>query len=60
MAMVNRSSNALTEELLAPAERLYVMALVKGAMRFRDYHGESGVPVEDEREVSAEEKKWLT
>ncbi|HEX4311004.1 MAG TPA: hypothetical protein VHZ25_13310 [Acidobacteriaceae bacterium] len=60
MAMVNQPSNVLTEELLAHAERLYVMALMKGAPRPRDYDEESGVSAEGTRDVSAEEKKWLT
>lgn len=50
----------LTEELLARAERLYLMALAKRTGLLGVYHGEGGVPAESEAEFSPKETKWLT
>lgn len=53
-------TEALTEALLAMAERLYLQALARGETRLSDYHGGSGVSKAGGRGFSAEEKKWLT
>jgi hypothetical protein len=51
-------TGVLTEELLARAERVYLMALAREAGL---YHGRDGVSAGFERGWSAEEKKnWLT
>jgi hypothetical protein len=53
--------DALTDELLANAERLYLMAVARGEGIPGGYHGEGGVPGGVvEQGLSAEEKKWLT
>jgi hypothetical protein len=51
---------ALTDELLANAERLYLMALAREAMTTGVYHGQSGVSAGLEQGLSMEEKNWPT
>jgi hypothetical protein len=48
--------DALTDELLANAERLYLTAVVRGEGIPSGYHGEGGVPARLEQGLSAEEK----
>jgi len=52
-------TTVLTEELLARAEQVYLMALAKQAPLSGRYHKEAGIP-EGWVRVSAEETKWLT
>ncbi|HUB19566.1 MAG TPA: hypothetical protein VL990_13080 [Acidobacteriaceae bacterium] len=55
------TTDILTEEILARAERLYLMAVARGEETLTVYHGKGGIPAGVEREWSAEdEKKWLT
>jgi hypothetical protein len=51
-------TNVLTDELLARAERVYRMALARGAGGADGYDGRSGVSAGLEQEPHAEEKKW--
>jgi hypothetical protein len=46
----------LTDELLANAERLYLMAIARGERMPSGYHGEGGVPAGVEQGLSAEER----
>ncbi len=60
MVMGSQSSSALTDELLAAAERAYLKALADAAGTSL-YDGGSGVSVWVEHGWSAKEmKKWLT
>jgi hypothetical protein len=51
----------LTEDVLALAEQLYLMAVERGETELSVYHEEGGASAQLERGWAAEEnKKWLT
>jgi hypothetical protein len=58
--MDSRSSNVLTEELLASVEQVCRAARACGVAMENLYHGGSGGSAGMERRHFAEEKKWLT
>ncbi len=50
----------LTEEMLARAEQIYLMALARRAGLLGGYDEEGGISAERQRELMPGETKWLT